>query len=92
VNACSHCQQPTDKEILAESLKLCGTLTCEDCRDYCEDCSLPAKADELDTGEDKHGVRCCSDCSDTRDEDDQCQCPGGEQLGPCHCPACRGGR
>ena len=32
----------------------------------------------------------CEDCLIGRAEDIDCRCPGGHELGPCHCPACVG--
>lgn len=30
----------------------------------------------------------CDDCAQARLNEDECQCPGGEEIGPCQCPAC----
>ena len=65
---------------------------CEECCEYCEDCSVATAPAELDRNEDKTDVRCCDDCAEKREESAECQCPGGEELGPCHCPACTGVR
>lgn len=34
-----------------------------------------------------------AECDDNEEleEELECQCPGGEELGPCHCPYCAGG-
>lgn len=67
-----------------------------DVEHQCADCGDPLEEADAIKSEGLWDVPLCVDCQLVRKADDEaifdCQCPGGEELGPCHCPACsRGG-
>lgn len=67
-----------------------ATVYCDVCKhDHCTD-DLPPVCEicgDCLTEDWSKDYDVCAECDDERNE---CQCPGGEELGPCSCPACSG--
>jgi len=58
----------------------------------CEDCKADIEDEQADKTQEEFDAVLCEDCAESRrSEIEDCQCPGGEELGPCSCPACLSG-
>jgi hypothetical protein len=57
----------------------------------CDDCGWPMCAVEAEASRSGWDANLCEGCMETRREDAECWCPGGQEHGPCGCPACIGG-
>lgn len=98
VEECLLCPAGTEHDVRnwPAHCELCSVVgphpTCEQCS-VVHDCDdLPPKCEQcgvclgVDWNVDDAAV-----CEECEAESRECQCPGGEELGPCHCPACAGG-